>query len=196
MSNTSERPQGDNVLEALYASRRARSEAPRLASVNEKAVVRAPRPEPVHPVVPLHERVHNAYSESGQGGIDSNGVPEPDDFNSDGVRRKVFAGVIGVAATVAVASVVALLLVNIFPKDRDADQALAAAASAQARHAGEAPKINEAPKVNETAKASLSQVHAPSGSSDRGSSPNHEQSEQLLQQFMQWRQKSPSTDKP
>jgi hypothetical protein len=190
MSNTSERPQADNVLEALYASRRARAEAPRLASVNEQAVVRAPRPEPVRPVVPLHERVHNAHSESAQGGIDSDGVSEPDDFNSDGVRRKVFAGVIGVAATVAVASVVALLLVNIFPKDRDADQALAAAASAQARHASEATKVNEA------AKASLSQFHAPSGSSDRGSSPNHEQSERLLQQFMQWRQKSPSTDKP
>jgi hypothetical protein len=188
MSNTSERPQGDNVLEALYASRRARAEAPRLASVNEQAVVRAPRPEPVRPVVPLHERVHNANSESAQGGVDSDGVSEPDDFNSDGVRRKVFAGVIGVAATVAVASVVALLLVNIFPKDRDADQALAA--SAQARHASEATKVNEA------AKASLSQVHAPSESSDRVSSPNQEQSERLLQQFMQWRQKSPSTDKP
>jgi hypothetical protein len=194
MSNTSERPQGDNVLEALYASRRARAEAPRLASVNEQVVARAPRPEPARPVVPLHERVHNAYPESAQRGIDSDGVPEPDDFNSDGVRRKVVAGVIGVAATVAVASVVALLLVNIFPKDRDADQALAAAASTQTRHVSETPKVSEAPKVNEAAKTS--QVHPPSGASDRGSTPNHEQSERLLQQFMQWRQKSPSNDKP
>jgi hypothetical protein len=190
MSNTSERPQGDNVLEALYASRRARAEAPRLAPVNEQTMARAPKPEQLRPVVPLHERLQNAYPESAQGGIDSEVAPEPDDFNSDGVRRKVFAGVIGVAATVAVASVVALLLVNIFPKDRDADQALAATAPPQARHA------SEAPKVNETAKAALSQVHAPSGPSDRGSTPNHEQSERLLQQFMQWQQKSPSTDKP
>jgi hypothetical protein len=200
MNNTSERPQGDSVLEALYASRRARAETPRLASVNEQPVARAPRPEPVRPVVPLHERVHN----------ESDGVPEPDDFSSDGVRRKVVAGVIGVAATVAVASVVALLLVNIFPKDRDADQALAATAAAQAHHVSETPRINDTkgnepkgnelksnePKVNEAAKASLSQVHAPSGATEKGSSPNHEQSERLLQQFMQWRQKSPSTDKP
>jgi hypothetical protein len=188
MSNTSERPQGDNVLEALYASRRARADAPRLAAVNEPAVARAARPEPVRPIVPLHERVHNAHPDSAQGGIDSEVAPE--DFNSDGMRRKVVAGLIGVAATVAVASVVALLLVNIFPKDRDADQALAASAPPQARH------VNEPPKVNETAKAALSPVLAPSEASDRGSPPNDEQSERLLQQFMQWRQKVPSTDKP
>src|SRR5690242_17099993 len=149
MSNTSERPQGDNVLEALYASRRARAEAPRLAAVNEEVVARAPRSDPASPVVPLHERVHNPQPESAQGGIDSDGVADADDFNSDGVRRKVVAGVIGVAATVAVASVVALLLVNIFPKDRDADQALAA--SAQTRRVNETPKVGEPPKVNEAA---------------------------------------------
>ena len=120
------------------------------------------------------------------------GLADADDFNSDGVRRKVVAGVIGVAATVAVASVVALLLVNIFPKDRDADQALAAAASA--RHANETPKVGEPPKVNEAAKTS--QVQAPSEAGDKGSTQNDEQSERLLQQFMQWRQKSASTDKP
>jgi hypothetical protein len=194
MSNTSERPQGDNVLEALYASRRARAEAPRLAAVNEQVVARAPMPDPASPVVPLHERVHNPQPESAQGGVDSDGLADADDFNSDGVRRKVVAGVIGVAATVAVASVVALLLVNIFPKDRDADQALAAAASAQARHVNETPKVGEPPKVNEAAKTS--QVQAPSEAGDKGSTQNDEQSERLLQQFMQWRQKSPSTDKP
>jgi hypothetical protein len=192
MSNTSERPQGDNVLEALYASRRARAEAPRLAAVNEEVVARAPRSDPASPVVPLHERVHNPQPESAQGGIDSDGVADADDFNSDGVRRKVVAGVIGVAATVAVASVVALLLVNIFPKDRDADQALAA--SAQTRRVNETPKVGEPPKVNEAAKTS--QIQAPSGAGDKGSTENDEQSERLLQQFMQWRQKSPSTDKP
>jgi len=194
MSNSSERPQGDNVLEALYASRRARAEAPRLAAVNEQVVARAPKSDPASPVVPLHERVHNPHPESAQGGIDSDGLADADDFNSDGVRRKVVAGVIGVAATVAVASVVALLLVNIFPKDRDADQALAAAASAQARHVNETPKVGEPPKVNEAAKTS--QVQAPSEAGDKGSTQNDEQSERLLQQFMQWRQKSPSTDKP
>ncbi len=193
MSNTSERPQGDNVLEALYASRRARAEAPRLASVNEQPLARAPRPEPAAsaPIVPLHERVHNPYPDSAQGGVDSELAAEPDDFNNDGMRRKVFAGVIGVAATIAVASVVALLLVNIFPKDRDADQALAGTAP-QARQVND--KAGEAPKVNEAAKTS--QVHMPSGSGEKGSPPNHEQSERLLQQFMQWQHKSAPTDKP
>ena len=113
-----------------------------------------------------------------------------DSIDGCGVRQ--WHGVIGVAATVAVASVVALLLVNIFPKDRDADQALAA--SAQTRRVNETPKVGEPPKVNEAAKTS--QVRAPSGAGDKGSTENDEQSERLLQQFMQWRQKSPSTDKP
>jgi hypothetical protein len=187
----SERSQGDNVLEALYASRRARAETPRLASLNEQAVPRAPRPEPARPVVPLHERLHNSFREHAQDEIGPEATPEPDDFDSDGVRRKVFAGVIGVAGTVAVASVVALLLVNIFPKDRDADQASAAAAAPQARQVSSAVKVNEAAKA-----APLSQVRAPVSASDGAPNLNHEQSERLLQQFMQWRQKSASTDKP
>jgi len=94
--------------------------------------------------------------------------------------------VIGVAAAVAVASVVALLLVNIFPKDKDADQSLTpAAVPPQARQSSDA------------AKAALSQARAPVAASDSGQKNlNHEQSERLLQQFMQWRQKAAPTDKP
>ena len=186
MSNVSERSHGGNALEALYASRRARAEAPRLASVNEGAPAHAPRPDAIRPIVPRTERFQNSFPESAQGGIEAEAAPEPDDFNSEGVRRKVFAGVIGVAAAVAVASVVALLLVNIFPKDKDADQSLtAAAAPPHARQSGDA------------AKAAPSQARALVAASDSGQKNlNHEQSERLLQQFMQWRQKAAPTDKP
>jgi hypothetical protein len=187
MSNASERSHGGDVLEALYASRRARAEAPRLASVNEQAPTRAPRPDAVRPM-PLSERLQTSFPDPAQGGIDAEAAAEPEDFNSEGVRRKVFAGVIGVAAAVAVASVVALLLVNIFPKDKDADQSVAATV---------APPPAQARQSGGTAKAAPSQVSAPAAASDSGQKNlNHEQSERLLQQFMQWRQKAAPIDKP
>jgi hypothetical protein len=113
-------------------------------------------------------------------------VPEPVDFRSEGRRRALIASVIGVGAAVAVASVVALLFVNIFPKDRDPDQSFAAAVQ---------PAASQARPANDTAKAPLSQVRVPVVASDGGQNLNHEQSERLLQQFVQWRQKAASTDK-
>src|SRR5437016_13035923 len=129
MSNMSERSQGSNPLEALHASRRVRerTEAPRLAPVNEPASGRAPRPDSVRPIIPLSERLESTFPQSVRHGMEED-EPEPDDFKSEGLRWKVFAGVIGGGVAVAVASVVALLLVNVFPKDKDADQSFAVAA--------------------------------------------------------------------
>ena len=193
MSNTSEPSQTGNpldALESLYAQpRRAaeRPEAPRLAAVNElAALARAPRPEPSpRPVVPLNERIEGFLPESARRRIEPEIVPEPDDFKSEGLRRKLVAGVIGFAAAVAVASVVALLLVNIFPKDKDTDQSVTAATPPP-----------QSRQVDADSNPPASQVPEPVIATDGGQNLNHEQSEQLLQQFMEWRQKAASTDKP
>lgn len=192
MSDTGEQSQTGNpldALEALYAPQRRaseRPEPPRLAAVNELAsLARAPRPDAVRPIVPMSERVESIFPESARRRIEPEVVPEPDDFKSDGLRRKLFAGVIGVAAAVAVASVVALLLVNIFPKDKDADPSVTAAAAPP-------PQSRQA----EVANPPLSQIRASVIAGDGGQNFNHEQSERLLEQFMQWRQKAASTDKP
>jgi len=131
------------------------------------------------------ERIESALSESTRRRLEPEIMPEPEpgDFKNDGMRRKVFAGVIGVAAAVAVASVVALLLVNVFPKDRDAGQSSVAVPAAAARQAADAPK------------PALSQFRA-SVTPNAGQNLSQEQSERLLQQFVQWRQKAASTDTP
>jgi hypothetical protein len=191
MSNMSERSEAGHpldALEALYAARPSRAserpEPPRLAAVNElAALARAGKPETVRPIAPLSERIENLLPESARRRIEPEAVPEPEDFKSEGLRRKLFAGLIGVAATLAAASVVALLLVNIFPKDKDADQSAAAAPPPQSH------------QVDAASKAPLSRVSAPVAT-DSGQDFDHEQSERLLQQFMQWRQKAASTDKP
>jgi hypothetical protein len=193
MSAASEESPSKDPLDALYAlSRRPteRAEQPRLAAVSEPAVARVPRPEMPRPMTSLSERLENAVAASVavpmRRPFEPEVVPEPVDFKREGRRRALIASVIGVGAAVAVASVVALLFVNIFPKDRDPDQSFAAAVQ---------PAASQARPANDTAKAPLSQVRAPVVASDSGQNLNHEQSERLLQQFVQWRQKAASTDK-
>lgn len=192
MSAASEESPPKDPLDALYAlSRRPteRAEPPRLAAVSDAPPFpRVPRPEPPRLAGSLSERLENAVAASVavpmRRPFEPEVVPEPVDFKREGRRRAFVASVIGVGAAVAVASVVALLFVNIFPKDRDPDQSIAAAVpAAQARPASDA------------AKAPLSQVRAPVVASDGGQNLNHEQSERLLQQFVQWRQKAASTNK-
>jgi len=193
MSAASEESPSKDPLDALYAlSRRPteRAEQPRLAAVSEPPVARVPRPEMPRPMTSLSERLENAVAASVavpmRRPFEPEVVPEPVDFKREGRRRALIASVIGVGAAVAVASVVALLFVNIFPKDRDPDQSFAAAVQ---------PAASQARPANDTAKAPLSQVRAPVVASDSGQNLNHEQSERLLQQFVQWRQKAASTDK-
>jgi hypothetical protein len=197
MSAASEESPAKDPLDALYAlSRRPteRAEQPRLAAVSEPPIARVPRPEMPRPMTSLSERLENAVAASVavpmsvpmRRPFDPEVVPEPVDFRSEGRRRALIASVIGVGAAVAVASVVALLFVNIFPKDRDPDQSFAAAVQ---------PAASQARPANDTAKAPLSQVRVPVVASDGGQNLNHEQSERLLQQFVQWRQKAASTDK-
>jgi hypothetical protein len=203
MSNTSEPSQNPlDALEALYAARRTseRPEPPRLAAINElAALARAPRPEPVRPVPvpPLGERIDSVLPESARRRIQPELVPEPENFNG-GLRRKIVAVVIGVGAAVAVASVVTLLLVNVFPRDKDsADPAVTAAVAAPPQpgqtDADPKPVSQLPPQVPAQVQA---QVQPPATTNDGEQNFNHEQSEQLLQQFMQWQQKAASSDKP
>jgi hypothetical protein len=190
MSAANEESPSKDPLDALYAlSRRPteRAEPPRLAAVSEPPIARV-RPEMPRPMTSLSERLENAVAASVavpmRRPIEPEVVPEPVDFKREGRRRALIASVIGVGAAVAVASVVALLFVNIFPKDSP-DQSFAAAVQ---------PAASQARPAND-AKAPLSQVRAPVVASDGSQNLNHEQSERLLQQFVQWRQKAASTEK-
>src|SRR5215467_7768547 len=179
MSNASEPAQNPlDALEALYAAQRRpseRPEPPRLAAINElAALARAPRPEPVRPVPgpPPGERIESVLPESARRRIAPEVVPEPKDFNSGGLSRKIVAGVIGVVAAVAIAAVVTLLLVDIFPRDRDSADPTVTAATAPPPQSGQ---TEAAPKPVSQVQA---QVQTPAATSDGDQNFNHEQSEQ------------------
>jgi hypothetical protein len=201
--SSSEEASSNNALDALYALSRRQGERaepkaeqrtteprsePRLAAVNDM-VPRTPRsefrPEP-RPDLPRaatpNERIENAMAGFVRSQFEIEEVTEPEDAKRGGARGMLVASVIGVAGAIAVVSVVVMLSVNVFPKEKDTVASFAAAVPATA-HARQA---------DDTTKASLSDyrglVPPNGGSSSQGFS--HEQSERLLQQFVQWRQKS------
>ena len=94
-----------------------------------------------------------------------------------GGSRTLWRRIVGVAAVVAVASVAALLIVTFFPREKGLEQFIAAASRA--------PRADDAPVS--------SRALVPTGGS--GQSLSHDQSERLLQQFVQWRQNADLTDK-
>jgi hypothetical protein len=201
---SSEEAPSNNALDALYAlSRRQgeraeprpdlRTEArtePRLAAVNDAPVPRVPRPpltaeargEVPRPATP-NERIENAMAGFVRSQFEIEEVTEPEEIKRGGARGMLLASVIGVAGAIAVVSVVVMLSINVFPKEKDAVQSFAAAVPAAA---------SAARKADDTAKTALSDFRGlvpPNGvTTNQGFS--HEQSERLLQQFVQWRQKS------
>jgi hypothetical protein len=204
---SSEEAPSNNALDALYALSRRQGERaepradfrtgaeprtepraePRLAAVNDAPVPRAPRPplaaeargELPRAATP-NERIENAMAGFVRSQFDIEEVTEPEEAKRGGARGMLVASIIGVAGAIAVVSVVVMLSVNVFPKEKDAVQSFAAAvpAAAPARKADD--------------KAALSDFRGlvpPNGvTTSQGFS--HEQSERLLQQFVQWRQKS------
>lgn len=181
---SSEEAPTNNPLEGLEAlaatSRRSgeRAELPRLASIGDGPFSRSFKLEPPRLAASAGDRLESAMSEFVRRQIKPTVVPEPIDFRREGKRRTLLAGFVGVTAAVAVASVAALLFVTFFPRERGLEQFIAAASRA--------PRADDA--------LSSSRALVPTGGGNQ--SLNHEQSERLLQQFVQWRQKTALTDKP
>jgi hypothetical protein len=128
------------------------------------------------------DRLETAMSEFVQRQLRPEAVPEPAGLKRDSRHRMMFAG----AVTVAIASVVALIIVTLFPRERDIIQSFAAAVPA-------APSQSSS---GEQAAAPLPQSRTLLAENARGEGFSHEQSEQLLQQFVQWRQNFALTAKP
>jgi hypothetical protein len=191
MSPTGQESPSSNALDALHARLRRPGERgePRLAAVNELPVAQVPKPTPVRPA--SSDRLEDIVSEFVH--HEPEVAPEPEDLRRDGMRRVLITGVIGLAAAVIVTSVGALLFGTFFPKEKGALQSFAAAAPPPA------PQVQPADDASKLAQfrgllAPNGGSQAPSQAATQSSSP--EQSERLLQQFEQWRQKAASTDKP
>jgi hypothetical protein len=198
MSATSEEvPANSNTsttdpIDALSSLVRRTSERaePRLAAVSEKPMPRMPRSDPrtdlridaLRPTPAQGDRLETAMSEFVRRQLRPEAVPEPAGLKRDARHRMMFAG----AVTVAIASVVALIFVTLFPRERDIIQSFAAAVPA-------APAQSSS---GELAAAPLPQSRTMLAENAGGEGFTHEQSEQLLQQFVQWRQNFALTAKP
>jgi hypothetical protein len=149
------------------------------AAVGETAFDRPSKPEPVRraPATPtsLSAELEHAVFQSLHRQLDPEVVPEPPVTDGRLWRRAW----IGVGAAVAVAAIAATLLVMLTPHD-DSGASPAAAASS--------------PAQDDATKPALTQFRALLGTNDGDQAISHEQSDRLLQQFMQWRQKSDAGD--
>jgi hypothetical protein len=163
---------------------------PRLAAVvgDIKPTDRASRPESTSRAVSpssLNSKLENAVYESLRRQIEPELVPEPSDFKRERSQRALIGVVIGVAAAIVVSAAIAVVFVTMFPSSKDRiPGASFSTASTQQRQA------------IDTSKPALSEFRPLLAAGEGGQAFTHEQSERLLQQFMQWRQKADSPDKP
>jgi hypothetical protein len=192
MSATSEESPANDPMEAFAPVPRRPSERPepRLAAVSDPPLPRMPRIDSrtdlridaLRPAPSQADRLETAMSEFVRRQLRPEAVPEPAGLKADARRRMMFAG----AIIVAIASVAALVFVTLFPREKDLIQSFAAAVPA-------APSQSQSGDV---AAAPAPQSRTLLAANDRGEAFTHEQSERLLQQFVQWRQKLALTDKP
>ena len=175
-------PTGNPQDPRYYAPRRPGERVePRLATVSERARAETSRTLPASAA--LNARLESAVYESLRRQTEPEVVPEPKDFTRQGTRRTLIAIASGVGAALALASVAALLFVTVYPREQDAGRPFAAAPqAAQSRQADDKP--------------ALSQFRALVNANANGQNFTHEQSERLLQQFVQWRQKAAAVSKP
>lgn len=191
-----------DALDALVASSRRLSERPepRLAAVNSAPVARTPRLDAarlenlntrldtLNTTIAAGDRLESAMNEFVRRQLQPQAVPEPADFKRYGRRRMLMASSISLAAVAAAACFLALLYVTVFPREKDAIQSFIAGAPA-------ASPLGEASDASRP-EPSRALVGIDGGNSSNSNSMTHEQSEQLLQQFVQWQQKTASANKP
>ena len=148
---------------------------------------RIPRPESTSRAISpssLNAKLENAVYESLRRQIEPELVPEPADFKRERSQRALIGVVIGVAAAIVVSAAIAVVFVTMFPSRDRIPGASFATATSQQRQAVD------------PSKPTLSEFRALLVAGEGGQAFTHEQSERLLQQFVQWRQKADSTDKP
>jgi hypothetical protein len=174
----------DNPLEALRALTRRPGERaePRLAAVSETPFARAPKLDAARSTASQADRLESAMSEFVRSQIKPEAVSPPAVYKPAGTKSMLMASAVGITAAVAVAAVVALAFLTLFPRERDVVQSFAAAVPAAA------PSDNSNP--------SSSQSRALGAADNADQDVTHEQSERLLQQFVQWRQNAAIASKP
>jgi hypothetical protein len=157
------------------------------SAVGETAFERPPNPGASRSLA-LNAELEHAVYESLRRQMDPLPVPEPANLNQERSRRRgVLAIAGGIVAAVGVSAVVALLFVTLMPgfRDRDANQPFLArtASSPESQQVGD-----------DGSKPALDQFRSALASTEVDQSATREKSERLLEQFMQWRQKTKSAE--
>jgi hypothetical protein len=179
-----------------YAPRRLRERPEsRLSPFDELVSEREPRPEPAGQSIPvpasLDSQLENAVYESLRRPLDPEVIHEPPELARELDRRGALFGVAArFAAAIGVSAVAALFFVFMVPASRQPDAGSSFAAAMQSVRAA----VFQPRQSDEELKPALSEFRTLLVSTDGSQPVSHEQSEKLLQKFMQWRQKTNSTE--
>jgi hypothetical protein len=203
MSEMSEQDQVASQDPLNYAPRWLREkpeQRPAAAAGGEPRPEREPKLEAVGRAVSrtssLDRQLESAVYESLRHSLDPQVMPEPPGFGRGKERKRLSSFASRVAVAVGVSAVVALFFVIMTPASRQPDAGPSLAKTLESLTAAVAPQgqaddgAKPAPALAEF-KGLLSQPQEPSGQL-----ANQHQSEQLLQQFMTWREKAGPNDPP
>ena len=171
---------------SYYAPRWLRDRA-RSRSDTASEFVRSPLPA----AASLDTQLENAVSNALWRPLDPEIIHEPPGLAEEDRRAALMTVAVRFVAAVGVSAIVALFFVIMVPASRQADGGATASASAL-MHSIKAVLLQPGQR-DEGSKPAIDEFQSILASSQSSQPATHEQSEQLLQQFLQWREKPSST---
>jgi uncharacterized membrane protein YccC len=203
MSESNEQEQVTSQDPLNYAPRWLREKPePRTQPSGEPRVEREIKAEPPGRAVSrtgtLDRQLENAVYESLRRSLDPEVMPEPPAANRETERKAMFGFASRLAVAVGVSAVVALFFVIMVPATRQPDAGSSLASTIETFTAAVA-RTNQAEDASKPAPALAEFKGLLPSSAEAGAQPANpqpQQSEQLLQQFMVWREKANPNEPP
>lgn len=196
MSALSEQEQVGPQDPLHYAPRRLRERPEtRLPPVEEAQPDRETSPEPaaraIVSSISLDAQLENAVYASLHRSLDPEVVREPPTLPREFGTRSALFGVAGrFAAAIAVSAIIALFFVFMIPASRQPDNGSSFAAAIQSMKSA----MSQVRPEEDASKPALSEFRTLLASTEANQPATREQTEKLLQQFLQWREKANSTE--
>jgi len=138
----------------------------------------------------LDTQLENAVSNALWHPLDPEIIHEPPGLAEEDRRAALMTVAVRFVAAVGVSAIVALFFVIMVPAARQADSGAAASALMRSIKA----VLLQPGRSDEGSKPAIAEFEQILASSQTGQPATHEQSEQLLQQFLQWREKPGSIE--
>jgi hypothetical protein len=186
MSSVSEHEHLNPNDPEYYAPPRLRERSKSRLSLSQGA-----RSEPIRSPISLpaslDTQLENVVSDALRHPLGPEVIHEPAGLAREFNRR---AALISFAAAVGISAVVALLFVIMGPASRQSNAGSTSSEIIRSTRTA----LPQSRQGDEGSKPALAEFKALLASPPAGQNATHEQSEQLLQQFLQWRQKSNSTE--